>query len=48
MWLSEMDYSLIIVLFVILDGKFDKATADPVEKRNAVRVDEAKRYVSGV
>ncbi len=34
--------------FFILDGKLDRSAADPVEKRNAVLVDEAKRYVSGV
>lgn len=47
-WLSKANYSLIILLILILDGKFDRSTADPVEKRNAVLVDEAKRYVSGV
>ena len=33
---------------ILIEGRLDRATADPVEKRNAVLVDEAKRYVSGV
>ena len=46
-WLSKCDYSLIIYLFIILEGR-GGPTTDPVEKRNAQLVDEAKRYVSGV